>query len=535
MPLCAPAIALLILPAALPAQDFDLVLAGGRVIDGSGNPWYRADIGARNGRIAAIGSLAGRPARRTISAGGMAVAPGFIDMMGATSAPLLADRASAQSKLRQGITTILAGEGSSAAPQRDAPGVRWRTFAEYFQLLERTGVAVNVVHNVGAAQVREVVIGEENRAPTPAQMEQMKALVDQAMRDGAVGLSTALIYPPGTYAAPEELIELAKAAGRHGGIYMTHMRNESGRVLDAIRESIHIGEAAGVPVHIFHLKAAGRENWPLIRDAIQLIQSARDRGLDVTADIYPYIRNGIGLGAFLHPRHYAAGSAPFLRTLGNPTVREALRREIETTADWENWYRHAGENWDNVLVASVEAGADKRFEGKSIEEIAKMRGVDAWTAFFDLVQQGRVQVNPKTMDEEQKRAALRAEWVSVCTDSEPLNIATASNAHPRAFGSFPRILAKYVREEKVITLEAAVRRMSSLPANTLRLYDRGRIAPGMAADLVVFDPARVRDTATFARPLSFPEGMPYVIVNGKVEIDNGRFTEENGGRVLRRE
>ena len=519
---------LLVLAAPAGAQEFDLLITGGRIVDGSGNPWYRADLGIRGGRIVRIGPLSGHTARRTIALGGEVVAPGFIDLMGASSEPLLKNRATAQSKLRQGITTLLAGEGGSVAPSE-----RWATFGEYFRALERAGIPMNVVHNIGAAQVRRAVIGDEKRAPTPEQLEAMKKHVARAMQDGVVGLSTALIYPPGTYASTEEIAALAKEAGRYGGIYLTHMRNESRGVLDAIRESIHIGEAAGVPVHIFHLKAAGEENWGLIDDAIKLIGDARNRGLDVTADIYPYIRNGIGLGSFIHPRHYAAGAAPFLKTLGDPSVRAALRREIETTSDWENWYRHVGRNWDNVLVAQVGPGTDKRFEARSVAQIAALRGVDAWTAFFDLVQQGNISVNPKSMNEEQKHKALRQEWVGVCTDSEPTDPATATGAHPRAFGTYPRILAKYVREEHVISLEGAVRRMSSLPANRLRLYDRGRIALEMAADLVIFDAARVRDTATFEKPMLLPEGIPYVIVNGKIEIDKGRFTEENGGEVLR--
>lgn len=518
----------LVLCAAAWGQDFDLVLAGGRVVDGSGNPWYRADIGIRGGRIAEIGRLGGRPARRTIDVHGQVISPGFIDMMGTNSEPLLASRDSAQSKLRQGITTILAGEGGSVAPSK-----KWPRFRGYFQALERAGIPLNVVHDVGAAQVRQMVIGEENRAPTAEQLARMKTLVEEAMEDGAVGLSTALIYPPGTYATTEELVALAQVAGKHGGIYFTHMRNESNQVLEAIRESIHIGEAGGLPVHIFHLKAAGEQNWPLMTQAIGLIQRARERGLEVTADIYPYVRNGIGLGSFLHPRHYAAGREAFVRTLGDAKVRAELRREVETTSDWENWYLHVGRNWDNVLVAEVGKGMDKRFEGKSIAEVAKLRGVDEWSAFFDLVQAGQVQVNPKSMNEEQKHQALRTEWISVCTDAPPTDIATTSNAHPRAFGSFVRILAKYVREEKVISLAAAVRQMSSLPANQLHLYDRGRIAPGMAADLLVFDPEHVQDMATFTKPMAFPAGMPFVIVNGQVEIEDGRLTAANGGQVLR--
>ena len=510
-------------------QDFDLLILGGRVVDGSGNPWFRADVGLRDGRIAAIGPLANRSARRTLNAQGLVIAPGFLDMMGASSEPLLADRTASLSKLRQGITTILAGEGASAAPRTTGD---WRTFGEYFALLEKTGLPLNVVHNVGAAQVRRVVIGDENRAPTPEQLTQMRAHVEQAMRDGVVGLSTALIYPPGTYASTDELVEMAKVAARYGGLYLTHMRNESGALLDAIRESIEIGEKGGLPVHIFHLKAAGQDNWPLIHKAIQLIQGARERGLDVTADIYPYLRNGLGIGSLVHPRHYAAGAEPFLKTLRDPQVRVALRREIETTTNWENWYRHVGQDWENILVAQVGPEGDKRFEGKSVAAIGKLRNVDPWTAFFDLVEQGNVSVNPLSMNEEQKHAALRAEWVSVCTDAPP-TLPTATGAHPRAFGSFPRILAKYVREDRVLSVEGAVRRMTSLAANTLRLYDRGRIALGLPADLVLFDPVRVRDTATFANPLSLPEGLPYVIVNGKLAIDNGNLTAENGGRVLR--
>ncbi|MEO7650437.1 MAG: D-aminoacylase [Bryobacteraceae bacterium] len=516
------------------AQDFDLVLAGGRVVDGSGNPWYRADIGVRNGRIAEIGNLRGRAAKRTIEVNDRVITPGFIDMMGASSVPLLNDRASAESKLRQGITTLLAGEGGSVAPQKEG-AAGWRTFGEYFKLLEQKGIAMNVVHNVGAAQVRRIVIGEEDRAPTPQQLAEMKEHVAQAMRDGVVGFSTALIYPPGTYATTGELVELAKVVGKYGGVYLTHMRNESNQVLDAIRESIEIGEKGGVPVHIFHLKAAGEENWPRMKDAVAMIQSARDRGLDVTADIYPYIRNGLEIGSLIHPAHYAKGSAPFLKSLSDPAVRKAVRAEIEGTSDWENWYRHVGKNWDNILVASVGKSGEKRFEGKSVAEIAKLRGADEWSTFFDLVQMGDVGVNPKSMDEAQKHLALRTEWVSVCTDAEPTNIATATGAHPRAFGSFARILAKYVREENIISLETAVRKMSALPANRLKLYDRGRINRGMAADLLVFDPKRVQDTASFTKPLSFSEGIPYVIVNGKVAIDNGAFSAENGGAVLRRQ
>ncbi|MEZ5355573.1 MAG: D-aminoacylase [Bryobacteraceae bacterium] len=510
------------------AQPYDVILQGGRVIDGSGNAWYRADVAIAGGRVAAIGRV-GTGAKRVIDVKGHFVTPGFVDMMGASSEPLLGDRRAAESKLRQGITTMLAGEGGSVAPSE-----RWPRFAPFFDALEARGIPINVVHNVGAAQVRRMVLGVENRAPTAAELDRMRALVRQAMEDGAVGLSTALIYPPGTYATTDELVELAKVAGQFGGIYLTHMRNESFGVLDAVRESMHIGEAAGVPVHIFHLKAAGEDNWPLMRKAVDAIQTARDSGRDVTADIYPYVRNGIGLGSFLHPRHYGKGAEPFLATLKDPAVRASLRDEVESTGDWENWFRHVGRDWDNVLVASVGPKTDKRFEGKSILQIARMRDVDGWTAFFDLVAAGQVSVNPRSMDEAQKHLALRTEWVSVCTDAPPTAIEKATGAHPRAFGAFPRVLATYVHDAKVLSWESAIRKMSSLAANRLGLYDRSRLAPGMAADLVVIHPEKVRDMASFENPLAFPQGIPYVMVNGALVIDNNKFTDANPGKVLRR-
>ncbi len=523
-----------------PAQEFDLILENARIVDGMGNPWYRGDVGIKGDRIAAVGNLRGRAGRR-IAVNGKVVAPGFIDMMGATSIPLLLDQATALSKLTQGITTMMAGEGHSDAPLFERTmdpdlkksGYRWNSYAEYNKLLEKRGIGLNLVFNIGAAQVRQIVIGDQDRPPAPAELERMKQIVEQAMKDGANGVSTALIYPPGTYAKTDELVELCKVAGRYGGFYSTHMRNESSKVLDAIRESIEIGEKAGVPVHIYHLKAAGQENWPLMQKAVDLIASARARGLDVSADTYPYIRNGLGLEALVNPRHFADGAAPFLKALSEPKVRADLRREVETTSDWENWYRHVGSNWDNILVAEMRGGGDKKYEGKSIAQIAKMRNQDSWTAFFDLLAIGGVQVNPKSMNEDQKYLAMRTEFLSFCTDAAPVNPAATTGAHPRAFGTFPRILAKYVREDRAVSLEMAIRKMTSLPANRLKLYDRGRIAPGMAADLVVFDPATIQDHATFEKPMVYSTGMDYVIVNGKIAVEGTHGLSQTAGRVLR--
>lgn len=522
---------------------YDVLITNARVVDGGGNPWFRADVGIRGDRIADVGNLSGRAARRTIDARDRVVAPGFVDMMGQSTVVLMTDPPSAESKLRQGITTYLSGEGGSAAPRAaddDAVVVggeelRWTTYGEYFDLLESRGIPINVVHNVGLTQVRRVVLGDQDVEPTSEQLEVMKDLVRQAMEDGAVGTSTSLIYPPAVYASTDELIELTRVAGEYGGVYFTHMRNESHAVLDAIREAMAVGEGAGVPVHIYHLKAAGQENWPLMAEALALIDSARTAGMDVTADIYPYIRNGIGLGSFLHPRHYAEGTRPFLETLGDPAVRAELRREIETTADWENWYRHVGMDWNNVLIVSASDDVDPRVVSRSVAEAADVLDTDPWNAFFDLVQAGGVSVNPQSMNEEQKHLALQAEFVMIDTDASPVNPANADSSHPRAFGAFPRVIAKYVREDSVLSLEDAVRRMSSMAAQRLGLHDRGFVAPGMAADLVVFDPETFRDEARFgADAMRYAVGVDYLFVNGALVIDEGSLQDVAPGRVLKR-
>lgn len=543
----------LALPLSLRAQQLDLIIRNGRVVDGTGNPWYRADVGVSNGRIAAIGDLSRRTARRVIDARDMVVSPGFIDMMGASSLPFLTDPASAEGRLRQGITTMLVGEGDSEAPQsaftmRDGiiitppgeprarttgPRVRWSTFGEYFALLERQGIPLNLLHDVGAAQIRRVVMGDEDRRPTAEQMAKMRALVTQAMDDGAVGVSTALIYPPGTYATTEELVELSKVAAARGGLYLSHMRNESAQLLDAIRETIHIGEAARIPVHIYHLKAAGRDNWPLMSRALALIADARARGLEVTADVYPYVRNGIGLASFLRPSHFAEGARPFLATLSDSATRRRLRQETESSTDWENWFRHVGSDWNKVLITGVGPKLDKSFVGLSVAGVGEKRGIDPWDAFFDLVATDDVDVAPESMNEEQKHLALRAPFVMIDVDSPPVNPLTAASAHPRTFGAFPRVLAKYVREDSVITLEEAIRKMTSLPANTIRLRDRGRLSPGMWADIAVFDPATIQDHATAERPLQYSTGIHYLVVNGVVTIDADTLRPVRAGQVLR--
>lgn len=531
------------LPALAAEEQLDVLIVNARIVDGGGNPWYRGSLGIRDGRIVTVVPGPSKtPARRVIDAADRVVAPGFIDLMGQETFVYLTDPDTARSRLFQGVTTHVSGEGSSHAPQNertqrkpemlDGKPVRWRSYKEYFQILESRGVPINVVHNVGAGQIRMVVMGEEDRAPTPAEMQEMKRLVAEAMDDGAFGLSTALIYPPGAYATTSELVELAKVAASRGGFYSTHMRNESVGLLAAIDESIQIGELGGLPVHIYHLKAAGKRQWPLMTQAIDRIDAARRRGVDVTSDIYPYIRNGIGLESFLPPTLYVNGFAAAKKQVAKPAKRRELRAELENpNTSWENWYQHVGADWSKVLL--TDSGTYPReVAGLSVADVAQKEGRDVWDTFFDLAM-AQVNTAPESMDEAQKHAALRAPWVMIETDTPPVNIATATSTHPRALGAFPRVLAKYVRDEKILTMEEAIRRMTSLVANRLGLTDRGRIAPGMAADLVVFNPQRIQDQATFDKPLQLSTGVDYLLINGRLSIDEGKATGVLAGQVLR--
>lgn len=531
-------------PAAQAEDTWDFLITNARIVDGSGNPWFRGAIAIDDGKIAWIGNETTETMRaaRIIDAKDRVVSPGFMDFMGQSTLVYVTNPASAQSRLTQGITVHLSGEGGSPAPQNETTQpdpvtiqgkpYRWRTYKEYFDILEKLGVPVNVVHNVGAAQVRRVVMGVEDRKPTPREMDAMKTLVDEAMRDGASGLSTALIYPPGNYQTTAELVELAKMVKPYGGFYSTHMRNESNQLLQAIDESIAIGKGAGVPVQIYHLKAAGVKNWPLMQKAVDKIADARTAGLDVTTDIYPYVRNGIGLGSFVPPWSYAKGAEAFYKTLSDPKVRADLRKVVETDTSWENWYDHVGQDWANVQITDDRLG--KELAGLSIAEAAELRGKDAWTFVFDTIAEGGVSVAPLSMNEEQKRIALKAPFVMINTDTSPASpdvdgIAT----HPRAYGTMPRVLAKYVREEKVIPLEEAIRRMTSASANRLGLFDRGRLGVGYAADVLIFDPETVQDRATFENPAQYSTGMDYVFVNGVLAIDDGKMTGARAGKVIR--
>ncbi|MBC8869257.1 MAG: serine hydrolase [Planctomycetes bacterium] len=525
--------AMLMSQAGRPAERFELVLKGGRIVDGTGSPWYVADVAISSGRIVKIGRIDGKDAERSIDVSGLVVAPGFVDMMGQTASPMLEDPKSALNSLTQGITTINAGEGASAAPLAPEAdrSAGWHTMAEYFQLLDTKGLPMNVVQTVGHTQVRRIVLGEVDRQPDDEEMERMKDLVREAMEAGAIGVSTALIYPPAVYASTEEIAELAKVAGEYSGRYYTHIRNEGDQLLEAIDEALEIGRSAGVPVHIFHLKAAGRSNWPKIEQAIAKIKAARAAGQQVTADIYPYINNGLGIQSLIHPRHFAEGRGHLLERLDDPKLRAEIRDEMENQGGWENWYRHVGNDWSKVIVGRTGDERYAKLSGQSLAAMAESQNEDPWDTFFNLVRSGAFAL-PQTMTDANKIRLMREPFISFCTDVGPVGGSRVSS-HPRGYGAFPRMLSRYVRDLGATTLERAVAQASAVATNDVMAYDRGRIAEGLAADIVVFDYEKLADRATFAEPHRLSEGMKYVVVNGQIVLEDGKLTGKRSGRVLR--
>lgn len=515
------------------ADRYDLVIQGGRIVDGTGSPWYVGDVAVRNGKIVKLGRLDASNAERVLDAKGLTVAPGFIDMMGQTATPLLRNPQTAANLLSQGITTINCGEGVSQAPQSAENGLStgWQTMAEYFQLLDMQGLPVNVVQTVGHTQTRLIVLGEVDRRPSPEELAKMQALVREGMEAGAIGVSTSLIYPPAVYANPEEIAALASVAGEYGGKYFTHMRNEGDQLLEAVDEALTIGEQAKTPVHIFHLKAAGRQNWPKMALAIDKIKAARARGQQVTADIYPYINNGLGIAALIHPKHFAAGDPAFRAKLKDADYRRQIRQEIEEDTSYENWYRHIGSDWSKLIVGSASDASFNGTTGKSLAEIAKQRDEDPWETFFALVE-ARAFVLPESMTATNLALALQQPFISFCTDVGPAGGSSIAS-HPRAYGALPRVFAHFVRDQKAIPLERAVAQASATAANDIGAYDRGRIMLGAAADIVVFDFDKFTDKATFAKPHAQAEGMNYVVVNGELVWDRGTLTRRRPGRVLR--
>ena len=534
------------------AQSFDLVLTNGHIIDGTGSPWYSGDLGIREGKIAAIGNLANAPRKRSIDVQGQVVAPGFIDMLGQSEMTILVDPR-LPSKIYQGITTEITGEGNSAAPlndviiQADVASYQhlkitpdWRTMRQYFARLEKQGMGINLASYVGATQVRRMVLGDENKAPTPDQLNQMKALVRDAMHDGAVGLSTSLEYAPAPYAKTDELIALAGEASKFGGIYATHMRNESDSVLQAIDEALRIGREAHIPVEIWHLKVAGKANWGRMPEVVAKISSARAQGMDVAADTYAYPAWFNSFSAFIPQWAHDGGDAKLIQRLQDPAMRARIRKDMMTrSTEWDNeWQEIPGP--EAVMIGVVQNPKLVPLQGKTLADVAKLWNKDPIDALFDLLIEDKAftEVAVFGMSEPDAVLALQQPWVAVDNDSSgtsPEGLLGQEHPHPRAYGTFPRILRKYVREEKKLTLEDAIRKFSSLPAQRMRLTDRGVLKQGMWADVVVFDPATIRDLATFEKPNQLSEGMNYVLVNGVPVIDQGKMTGALPGKVLRGE
>jgi len=529
---------------------YDVVIRNGRIIDGSGSPWYSGDIGIRQGRIARIGNLSGAAAKRTIDARGMVVAPGFIDMLGQSELTILVNP-HLPSKIYQGITTEITGEGGSIAPVNDAIlaadrveyehyGIHpdWRTFREYFARLEKQGMGINLASYVGATQVRRMVLGDVDRAPSAAELDRMKGLVRQAMQDGAVGLSTSLQYAPAPYASTEELIALAAEAAKFGGIYATHMRSEADAIIPAIEEAVRIGREAHIPVEIWHLKTAGKANWGRMAEVVARIQQARDSGVDISADTYAYPAGFNTFSAIIPPWAHDGGDARLIERLKDPAMRARIRDEMESrSGKWENeWQEVTGP--ESILVGAVQNPKLLAIQGKTIAEIAKLWGNDPIDTVFDLLIQDQAftQVAIFMMSEPDIALALAQPWVSICNDSQgtaPDGLLGKEHPHPRAYGTFPRILSKYVREEKKLTLPDAIRKFAALPAQRMRLTDRGLLKEGMWADVVIFDPQTVRDRATFENPNQLSEGMQFVLVNGVPVIEEGKMTDALPGKALR--
>lgn len=541
----------LLIAASLLAGDaapprYDVLIVGGRLVDGTGNPWTTADLGVRADRVVARGRLAGAPARRVIDATGLVVAPGFIDMLGQSEFTLLVDPR-AESKVRQGVTTEITGEGSSAAPQNPGavprPGpfggqIDWYDFAGYFARLERQGIAINFGSYVGATQVRRVVMGSENRAPTGDELAEMERLVEEAMRQGAQGLSTSLIYAPANYARTDELVALARVASAHGGIYATHMRSEGRGIFRALEETFTIARQAHIPVEIFHLKAAGQNLWGRMGEVIARIKAARAAGLGIAADQYPYVASATALRACIPPWAHAGGREDLLNRLRDPATRARLRRELsQPDGNWENLYWMAG-GAEGVLISSVRNPDLNPYVRKRLAEIARERGEDPRETLFELLLADQAETSAIyfLMSEEDVKLALQQPWVSVGIDSAA--VATDgplrdSKPHPRAYGTFPRILGRYVREQQLLSLEEAIRKMTSLPAQRLGLVGRGLLLPGFYADIVIFDFERIRDHASFEESRHYSQGVEYVLVNGELVLDQGRRTGALPGHVLR--
>lgn len=544
---------LLSLPSGLPAQsrgpEFDLLIRNGTVYDGTGGPPLRADVAIKGDRIIAIGKLSASRAREVIDASGLAVAPGFINMLSWSTESLIEDGRS-QGEIRQGVTTQIFGEGESMGPlnarmkqriiseQGDLKyEILWTSLAEYLTHLEKRGVSQNVASFIGATTIREYVIGLEDKAPTPEQLEEMRRLVREEMEVGALGIGSSLIYAPAFYASTEELIEMCKVASRYRGKYISHIRSEGNKLIEAVEELIRISREANIPAEIYHLKAAGKENWGKMDRVLAMVEAARRNGLKITADMYLYPAGATGLDASMPPWALDGGYEALFRRLQDPALRSKISDAIrKPTDDWESLYQAAGSP-DRVLLVGFRSDKLKPLTGKTLSEVARMRGADPVETILNLVLEDRSRVETVyfLMSEENIKKQLRFPWVSLGSDAEsmaPEGVFLKSSTHPRAYGNFARLLGKYVREERVISLSEAVRRLSGLPSTNLGLDRRGFIKKGMFADLAIFDPKTIIDRATFENPHQYSDGMKHVFVNGVQVLRNGEHTGAMPGRAL---
>jgi len=539
-----------LLPACAPPASYDLILRGGTIYDGSGGAPYTGDVALNGDTIAALGDLGSAAAKAEIDVQGLAVAPGFVNMMSWANESLIEDGRS-QSDIRQGVTLEIMGEGSSMGPLNDEMkaariadqgdiryDVEWTTLAEYLEFLERRGVSPNVASFIGAATPRKYVIGYDDREPTAEELDQMRALVREAMEGGALGVASSLIYPPGSFAQTDELIALSEVAAEYGGMYISHLRDEGPQMLPAIEELLAIARGADIRAEIYHLKSAGQSNWHLFDEAIEMVERARSEGLQITADVYTYPASSTGLNAAVPPWVQEGGFKASLERMRDPELREQIAREmLEESDEWENMFLAPGTP-DNILLVSFKSEALRPLTGKTVAEIAKMRGTRPEFTIMDLIveDESRIGTIYFSQSEDVVRKAVALPWVSF--NSDAASVATEgvflnSNPHPRAYGSFARVLGKYVRDEKVISLEEAIHKLAALPAQTMRIDRRGELKEGFFADVVVFDPETIRDNATFVEPHQYATGMLHVFVNGEQVLKDGEHTGATPGRAVR--
>ena len=528
---------------------FDVIIKGGTVYDGTGGEGHVADVAIRGDRIVGVGDFASAVAKKTIDAHGLAVAPGFINMLSWSTESLIQDGRS-QSEIRQGVTTEIMGEGESMGPLNDRMKTRlvreqtdikfeikWNTLAEYLYYLEKRGISCNVASFLGATTVREYVIGLEDKQPTPEQLDQMRELVRKEMEAGALGIGTSLIYPPAFYAKTEELIELCKVAAKYQGKYISHMRSEGNQLFQGLDEVIRISREAGIPAEVYHIKASGEKNWPKEDELLDRIEAAQKEGLKIRANMYTYTAAGTGLDACLPPWTEDGGYPALFKRLRDPAMREKIAAEVRIDSDaWENLYLAAGSP-EKILLVGFKSEKLKPLTGKSLAEVARMRGKDPIETIMDLISEDESRIGTIyfLMSEENVKKELAKPWISFGSDEAsqaPEGVFLKSNPHPRAYGNFARVLGKYARDEKVITLPEAVRRLSALPATNLGLDHRGFIQEGMFADVVVFDPATIADRATFDKPHQYAVGIKHVFVNGVQVLKDAEHTAAKPGRAL---